>query len=283
MATATPNQLARLNEFARVYDQVAGAYPSWIRRDVALAQAVLETGWFTSRRFVADRNAFGLRPSTRNLHSGVRSDHAVYASVADSIRDYLARQVQFNGNGYLAKASKQGAYAYIVAVQSTGYAEAPGYTDEILKLLRNYPELQKKTLRTMWDAFKRFFLGYPVRTGGKLLDPGKGLAGGYAFYTVVKTATSGTSTRDDFPAFGAYSWLKRAIPFLSYSVPDFSWLNPSTWYSAPKLEQNNGVQTVSEIRYPWVGWVIAIVIGGATYFAVRSTLMVFKMTNKKAE
>ncbi len=64
----------------------------------AYAQMAHETGHFTSNIYKSYNNVSGMLPSSRNLHvSGTNTPEgqAAYATVADSVRDYLLRMRQF--------------------------------------------------------------------------------------------------------------------------------------------------------------------------------------------
>lgn len=109
---------------AAVWDRYAPAmgYGS-VPAAVIVAQARLETGNFTSAIFRENRNAFGLKlPKVRpTLATGEARGHATFASVDDSVRDYMLRQRAFN------IPNTSDAAQYISATVRSGYAEDPAY------------------------------------------------------------------------------------------------------------------------------------------------------------
>lgn len=65
--------------------------------EIVYAQAVLETGGFTSRIFKENHNLFGMKLAKRRrtLATGERYNHAVYNNWQESVDDYLLWQQQF--------------------------------------------------------------------------------------------------------------------------------------------------------------------------------------------
>ena len=72
--------------------------------DVALAQSMLETGYFKSDIFLDNNNLFGMKhPSVRpTLSTGKNRGHANFKSWQDSVKDYKMWQ-DFNKLGNLSK------------------------------------------------------------------------------------------------------------------------------------------------------------------------------------
>lgn len=72
--------------------------------DVALAQSMLETGYFKSDIFLDNNNLFGMKhPSVRpTLSTGKNRGHANFKSWQDSVKDYKMWQT-FNKLGNLSK------------------------------------------------------------------------------------------------------------------------------------------------------------------------------------
>ena len=66
--------------------------------DIALAQAMLETGNFTSDIFKANNNLFGMKhPSVRpTVSKGTNRGHANYTNWQDSVKDYKLWQEFYN-------------------------------------------------------------------------------------------------------------------------------------------------------------------------------------------
>lgn len=64
------------------------------------AQAAHETGNFTSDIYLNNKNLFGMKNAGQSLVIGTRKDHAVYASIEDSIRDYRKYYLRHNYLSY---------------------------------------------------------------------------------------------------------------------------------------------------------------------------------------
>jgi len=70
--------------------------------EIAYAQAILESGWFTSDIFKENNNLFGMKhPQVREtLSKGVNRGHAVYDTWLDSVKDYALWQKYYQSHGY---------------------------------------------------------------------------------------------------------------------------------------------------------------------------------------
>lgn len=64
---------------------------------IVYAQALVETGWFTSKIFRENKNLFGMRePNKRETTAlGTKYKHAYYSSWKESVDDYLLWQKMF--------------------------------------------------------------------------------------------------------------------------------------------------------------------------------------------
>jgi flagellum-specific peptidoglycan hydrolase FlgJ len=87
------------------------------------AQAMLETGNFTSAIFRENRNLFGLKvPRQRPTFAiGENRGHAVFADHRDCIEDYFERQRYFD------IPNTRNVHEYVNATVRSGYAEADNY------------------------------------------------------------------------------------------------------------------------------------------------------------
>ncbi|NBK22752.1 MAG: hypothetical protein EOM68_12070 [Spirochaetia bacterium] len=96
-------------------------------KDILMAQARLETGYYTSRIFVESNNLFGMRhPRIRETRSlGSQYGHAYYDHWTDSVDDYILWYTYFE-NRYDG--------CYFAFLNGVGYAEDRQYTKK-LKLL----------------------------------------------------------------------------------------------------------------------------------------------------
>lgn len=85
---------------------------------IVLAQAILETGWFTSSVCRNKNNLFGLtNPRTGNYYE--------FSHWTDSVRAYYSKvQYRYKGGNYL------------LWLRDIGYAEDPGYIRAVIKVLR---------------------------------------------------------------------------------------------------------------------------------------------------
>lgn len=87
---------------------------------IVLAQAILETGWFTSSVCRNKNNLFGLtNPRTGNYYE--------FNHWTESVRAYYTKvQYKFKGGNYL------------LWLKEIGYAEDPRYISSLIKILRQY-------------------------------------------------------------------------------------------------------------------------------------------------
>jgi hypothetical protein len=102
--------------------------------DLVLAQAILETGHFTSNLVATQNNAFGMmQPRQRpNVSDGPGpTGFACYADLFASVQDYFLRQQYFSIPNTADPA------AYVQATKASGYATDPSYTDKWLAVYRD--------------------------------------------------------------------------------------------------------------------------------------------------
>ena len=94
---------------------------------VAYAQAVLETGRFTSSMFARNNNLFGMKVSRQraNTCSGEVMGHAYYRTWEESVVDYALYY-----NKYLSRMSECELYSYI----GRSYAEDSGYVNKLKQI-----------------------------------------------------------------------------------------------------------------------------------------------------
>lgn len=108
----------------RIMNQIGIAYP-----DVALAQARLETGNFTSKIFKENKNMFGMKlPRLRKTTAiGEQNNHAKYTSWVQSLADYKLWQ-----SDVLKKANTKRKYLRYL---SKNYAEDKKYIHKLKQML----------------------------------------------------------------------------------------------------------------------------------------------------
>lgn len=100
--------------------------------DIVYAQALLETGHFSSSIFEDNNNLFGMKKASRRPTTciGTKNGHALYESWQDSVIDYLIYQ-----RIYLKKVQTHDEY---YAHLSNYYAEDPSYSTKLKKLTGLY-------------------------------------------------------------------------------------------------------------------------------------------------
>ena len=106
--------------------------------DVAMAQSMLETGYFKSGIFLDNNNLFGMKQATVrvNTASGTQHNHAYYDTWRESVYDYAFYQTR-----YLSGAKTESEYLYVLG---QSYAEDPNYVTK----LQN--EIKKGNLRSLF-------------------------------------------------------------------------------------------------------------------------------------
>lgn len=109
--------------------------------EVVFAQALLETGNFTSRLFKQNNNLFGMRvPNKRpTLAENVKNkkSYAKYSTWQESVRDYLLYQdYVFHRKGELSRTS------YLNYLDRV-YCESAGYSAKLKKIIQKNQHLLK--------------------------------------------------------------------------------------------------------------------------------------------
>ena len=97
--------------------------------EIAMAQAKIETGYFTSRIFRENKNLFGMKlPRSRNTTAvGVNRNHAVYTDWTQSVIDYKMWQDRI--------IHKLGTRKKYLNYLSRNYAEDGSYVKKIKKII----------------------------------------------------------------------------------------------------------------------------------------------------
>ncbi|WP_189631311.1 glucosaminidase domain-containing protein [Roseivirga thermotolerans] len=111
---------------------------------VIYAQAVHETGNFTSGVFLKGNNLFGMQPNSRKWDDDSperigKEGSATYSSRYQSIRDYFDRQLQFK-----VDLSNDG--EYMLSTLRTGYATDPNYLTAWQAQYLKVPRIQNNIL-----------------------------------------------------------------------------------------------------------------------------------------
>lgn len=110
----TPDMQLNIANLARVMERYGIKFPK-----VVMAQALLETGYFTSRVCLEENNLFGLRrPSDGSYYHFGKWEESVKA-----YRDYV--QYKYKGGDY---------YSFLARI---GYAEDPYYTARVRRIAEN--------------------------------------------------------------------------------------------------------------------------------------------------
>ncbi len=97
--------------------------------DIMVAQARIETGWYTSKIFIHNNNLFGMKLPERRLTTAIGSDrgHAQYISWQQSVADYKIWQSKV----LIKNNSRRKYLSYI----GRNYAEDSNYINLIKKQL----------------------------------------------------------------------------------------------------------------------------------------------------
>jgi len=104
--------------------------------DIVFAQAVLESGNFTSRLTKENNNLFGMKkPSKRPTTSvGISHGYAVYESWRESIEDYYIFQEMLFSKHKFTRSS------YLNYLDRY-YSTTKGYKNRVLQIIKNYKVL----------------------------------------------------------------------------------------------------------------------------------------------
>lgn len=99
--------------------------------DVVFAQAILESGTFTSKIFRTKNNMFGMKvPGRRETTAINKKGYAAYSSWLDCVKDYKLYQ------NYVTKNKKVTRSQYI-AIISRSYSETSDYMARLRKIIDN--------------------------------------------------------------------------------------------------------------------------------------------------
>lgn len=99
--------------------------------DIVLAQAILESGTFTSNIFKTKNNMFGMKVPKKRQTLAVNkrgyTGYATYASWIDCVKDYKLYQDFITKNKVISRSE-------YLAILSRGYSESEGYTNKLVKI-----------------------------------------------------------------------------------------------------------------------------------------------------
>lgn len=99
--------------------------------DIVLAQAILESGTFTSRIFKTKNNMFGMKVPKKRETLAVNkrgyTGYATYASWIDCVKDYKLYQDFITKNKVISRSE-------YLAILSRGYSESEGYVNKLIKI-----------------------------------------------------------------------------------------------------------------------------------------------------
>lgn len=99
---------------------------------IVMAQAQVESGYFTSKIFMENHNMFGMKQARQRqtVAIGTGRNHAMYLNWQDCVIDYALYQAR-----YLSKVkSEEDYYAYLKG----SYAGDPDYINKVRKLAENF-------------------------------------------------------------------------------------------------------------------------------------------------
>lgn len=99
--------------------------------DIVYAQAVLETGNFTSSIFTNNNNVFGMKQAQarNNTARGSANGHAYYSNWKQSVIDYALFQ-----SSYMRKLSREEYFRYL----DRNYARDPNYSRKLKEIIKRY-------------------------------------------------------------------------------------------------------------------------------------------------
>jgi uncharacterized FlgJ-related protein len=97
--------------------------------DIVLAQAILESGTFTSKVFKTKNNMFGMKvPGRRETTAINKKGYAAYSSWYDCVKDYKLYQDYITKNKPISRDQ-------YVAIISKRYSETPDYMQRLKKII----------------------------------------------------------------------------------------------------------------------------------------------------
>ena len=104
--------------------------------DIVFAQAVLESGGFTSRLTKENNNIFGMRRPTKRPTTSVGMSHgyAVYGSWRESIEDYALFQEMLFSKHKFTRAS------YLEYIDRY-YSTTKGYKNRVLRIIKEFKNI----------------------------------------------------------------------------------------------------------------------------------------------
>lgn len=98
--------------------------------DVVLAQAILESGTFTSNIFKTKNNMFGMKvPGRRQTTALNKRGYATYSSWIDSVRDYKLYQDFITKNKNVSRSK-------YLSILAKGYCSNPNYVSMLNKIIK---------------------------------------------------------------------------------------------------------------------------------------------------
>ena len=128
----TPNRALTHQDLYEKLVQYDIEYP-----DIVFAQAVIETGNFTSGLFKSQNNLFGMKMPGRRETTAIgknKNGYAKYINVDDSILDYYLFQQ------FVMRKKKMTRKEYLAYI-SRNYAADKNYVNKINKKIKEYKEL----------------------------------------------------------------------------------------------------------------------------------------------
>ena len=133
-----PNKEQRvINHFKIIRDTLPSQYNDDVVKMIT-AQAIHETGNFTSRLYKDQNNLFGMRhPQVREtLSTASNNNYATFASLSDSVKDLMLYFKEFN-----IPAKHEKVADYVKILKSKGYFE-DGYVDYFNAVRSHYNKVK---------------------------------------------------------------------------------------------------------------------------------------------
>jgi len=117
-----------------------------VPKELVIAQAIIETGWGTSRFAIEANNLFGIRtfnansewmlPETWDQNKWIGWGVKIYKNKCDSVKDYIRILDEVYAYADFREAKKNGADVYELADNLKSYASKHNYTEIIKKVIR---------------------------------------------------------------------------------------------------------------------------------------------------
>jgi uncharacterized FlgJ-related protein len=120
--------------------------------DVVFAQAILESGAFSSKVYKNNNNLFGMRmPNKRiTLAVGQKYGYAVYEYWQESVADYALYQEHYFKNRKISKSQ------YLAHINKS-YSESADYVKKLNRILKEYSNILYEPPKDRYDGLINYY------------------------------------------------------------------------------------------------------------------------------